>query len=195
MDTASIVLITGVTVSGKTRLTEELQRVCHIKSIQSIVSRPPRTSDPEGDYEYVASPGEIKALYERGELVTIPSESSGHLYGMRRKNVEQALADGGLYVRSLTPNVLKAWYELAGRNIVFLHLATPSKDEARRRWIERGEIDMNGLEKRFAEEENWDSQIDSLITEGLPINLVPRGTVEETVCHVLDILFRKMHGL
>ena len=183
-----ILVFTGGLAAGKTTTMELLAERYQMKIIPSFVSRAPRKSDPVGDYEH-GSWLDIWTAYRRGELISCPSETSYELYGMRKKNVERAILEGGLQGRSIIPDSIEAWHKFAGDKMIFFHLPTPSKEETFRRVIERGEMTIGAFEERIINEKRMDSKVLQLIESGIKIHLLPRDCVEKTLQNVVNMIF------
>lgn len=132
-----ILTLTGPSASGKTTLVEQLTKKYpdRVERIVTATSRPPRPGEVDGiDYHFL-SREEFEKSIANQQFVEY-AEFGGNLYGLRRSDVEQALASSKICVLIVEQQGRKALKAMYGDEIHCVYMAI-SRRKARRRLNKR----------------------------------------------------------
>ena len=132
-----ILTLTGPSASGKTTLVEQLTKKYpnRVKRIVTATSRPPRPGEADGiDYHFLS-----REEFEKGisdQQFVEHAEFGGNLYGLRRSDVEQALASPKICVLIVEQQGRKALKAMYGNEVHCVYMAI-SRRKARQRLNKR----------------------------------------------------------
>lgn len=133
--------------TGKTTLVSMLAREFDaIKMSISCTTRPPREYEIDGVHYHFLSEDEFVQKIQEGEFLE-HVELFGYRYGTSLKHIEQIKAQG--YHVVLVIDTQGACQLMNSIDAVFIFLHPPSKEELRRRLIDRGTEDRAIIEKRL----------------------------------------------
>lgn len=135
---ARLIILTGLSGSGKTSISHELVKDPHIKQVVTTTTRPRRPNEvDEVDYHFVTESG-FRRMQEAGELLE-HAEVYDHLYGTSRDAL-QVIFDAGKDAL-LVVDVQGAlwWKENYKGEQLTLFIAPPSKEAMIDRLKARGE--------------------------------------------------------
>lgn len=133
-----IIVFTGKSATGKTGLTEGLMKTLENAGIIiSTTTRAPRSDDLVGDYEYITYEDFCLARMNEEFLSWRKScadpDRTDDCYAIRYERIAEALTRNKIFIRALTPDTIKKWYDVIGDRIIFIHLMAPDENETRRR--------------------------------------------------------------
>lgn len=170
-----IFTLTGPSGSGKTTLVGQLVEKYpnRVERIVTATSRPPRPGEADGiDYHFLSLEAFEKGIAE--QQFVEHAEFGGNLYGLRRSDVEQALASPRICVLIVEQQGRKSLKAMYGDKIHCVYMAI-SKNKARRRlnrrdgWQkamarikadkENGLYDSSGYDCVLAQELSYDEHI------------------------------------
>lgn len=147
-----MVVISGPSGSGKSTICKKLLEDPRIVFSVSATTRRMRPGEVDGrDYHFIA-PDEFKRRVKNGEFIE-HAEVFGNMYGTLRAPMEQALAQGQIYLLEIDVQgalQLKA----LGEPGVYVFIAPPDFEELRRRLVARGTESPEVLERRLHKAED-----------------------------------------
>lgn len=192
MAKGKIVVFTSRSAGGKTTLMDALIRTLNALTVQSVTTRAERIGDKNTDYEFISFFQFCRDLFS-GKFVSWRKATkkwfrTDDFYAVRTHKINEALASGDIYVRSLTPDTIPRWHSVAGDRAIFIHLMAPDEEETRRRMIERGGMTSAQIDERISEERNWDQDIDALKASGIPIHIIPVMSLEDVLENTIQII-------
>ena len=173
-----IVTFTGVSGSGKSTIVKELlQESDHFRLITSTTTRPPRSSDLPGEYEYWTP----EQMEEDASLFIWKTEYVGHQYGTRYRVLNDAFVSPPTSLMILVPEVLPVLLHHYGSYVLPLYVRAPPEDLLRVRLLRRGD-NPESIEQRLQTIPNWERQA----TEWkIPYRMITNnGTIDEVVKQV-----------
>lgn len=132
-----ILTLTGPSGSGKTSLVWRLIKKYpdRVERIVTSTSRPPRPGETDGiDYHFLSREAFEKGVAE--QQFVGHAEFGGNLYGLRRSDVEQALASPKICVLIVEQQGRKALKAMYGDKVHCVYMAI-SRSKARRRLNKR----------------------------------------------------------
>ncbi len=132
-----IFTLTGSSGSGKTTLVGQLVEKYpnRVERIVTATSRPPRLGEADGiDYHFLSREAFEKGIAE--QQFVEHAEFGGNLYGLRRSDVEQALASPKICVLIVEQQGRKALKAMYGDEIHCVYMAI-SRNKAKRRLNKR----------------------------------------------------------
>jgi guanylate kinase len=151
-----LLTITGPSGSGKSTLVTNIRaRNPEARSLESVTTRPPRLTDPPGEYRY-ASREEFEGMRERGEFLwDVPVHA--FRFGTRKKAIEEALT-GGFFLAVLIIEAVEKLQAYAGKigksgQMRSYYLDVADEGILRQRLKRRG--DTPDYEERIAECRDW----------------------------------------
>jgi guanylate kinase len=147
-----MVVISGPSGSGKSTICKRLLADPRIVFSVSATTRKKREGEIEGrDYHFL-SRDQFKQHAERGEFIE-HAEVYGNMYGTLRAPMQQALAEGKLYLLEIDVQgalQLKA----LGEPGIYIFIAPPDFEELRRRLVKRNTETPEMLERRLHKAED-----------------------------------------
>lgn len=132
-----ILTLTGPSGSGKTTFVGQLAKKYpdRVERIVTATSRPPRPGEADGiDYHFLSREEFEKGIAE--QQFVEHAEFGGNLYGLRRSDVEQALASPKICVLIVEQQGRKALKTMYGDEIHCVYMAI-SRNKAKRRLNKR----------------------------------------------------------
>jgi guanylate kinase len=150
--TGKMVVISGPSGSGKSTLCKRLLEDPRVTFSVSATTRKPRPGEVDGRDYFFLTPEEFKARVARGEFIE-HAEVFGNMYGTLRGPMQQALAEGKVYLLEIDvqgANQLRA----LGEPGVYIFVAPPDFDELRKRLHKRNTEAPEVLERRLHKAED-----------------------------------------
>jgi guanylate kinase len=150
--TGKMVVISGPSGSGKSTLCKRLLEDPRVTFSVSATTRKPRPGEVDGRDYFFLTPEEFKARLARGEFIE-HAEVFGNMYGTLRGPMQQALAEGKVYLLEIDvqgANQLRA----LGEPGVYIFVAPPDFDELRKRLHKRNTEAPEVLERRLHKAED-----------------------------------------
>lgn len=151
-DKGKLIVISGPSGCGKTTIIRRLLEDPRVQFSISATTRPQRAGEQHGRDYWFLSKDEFKRLVRAGEFIEF-AEVHGNMYGTLRGPMEQAVAEGRIYLLEIDvqgASQLQAM-EFPGS---FLFIAPPDFEELRRRLRERGTESPEVLERRLKKAED-----------------------------------------
>ena len=151
-DKGKLIVISGPSGCGKTTIIRRLLEDPRVQFSISATTRPQRAGEQHGRDYWFLSKDEFKRLVRAGEFIEF-AEVHGNMYGTLRGPMEQAVAEGRVYLLEIDvqgASQLQAM-EFPGS---FLFIAPPDFEELRRRLRERGTESPEVLERRLKKAED-----------------------------------------
>jgi len=148
-----ILTFSGPSGAGKTTVIDELMRLHpEFTRVISCTTRPPRDSDPVGEYSYLSD--EEFDDYVRMDSFLWTGAYAGHRYGTLVRSVQEALSSKFPRIMTLVPDKVSLLHGLHPRRILAF-LITADEETIRRRLLDRG--DPSGqVRKRLDENRAWE---------------------------------------
>ena len=144
----SMLLISGASGAGKSTICERLLRDPRVVFSVSATTRKRRPGEVDGrDYIFL-SPDEFKERVGRGEFIE-HANVHGNMYGTLRAPMEEALAEGKIYLVEID---VQGALQLKSMNIsgIYVFIAAPDPEALRARLEGRGTETVEDLERRLA---------------------------------------------
>ncbi|MCK6445148.1 MAG: guanylate kinase [Planctomycetes bacterium] len=147
-----MLVISGPSGSGKTTICKRLLEDPRVKFSVSATTRAPRTGEVDGrDYHFITKE-RFRDMIARGAFIE-HAEVFGNMYGTPREPMEQALAEGLVYLLEIDVQgalQLKA----LGVEGVYVFIAPPDFEELRRRLVTRRTDAPEVIERRLKKAED-----------------------------------------
>lgn len=135
----------------------------------STTTRPPRSTDRDGEYEHITLETFLRMANQREFLTQI--QFVGCHYGIRLAPFREILTNTTPCFRPIVPEVIPRWHQASGGNILFLHLLNPPEEVLRHRLSSR-DGDADKAQQRIDVDRDIDRTIEDLIRRGFPIHVV-----------------------
>lgn len=144
MNSPLLFVFTGTGGSGRKTVAHRLGGESGWRHVRSCTDRPPRRTDrPDRDYHYL-TPDQFAAEQAAGGFVETV-EIGGCRYGIRRRELEEALAEGRHVYLILNPDGAETFKRLYGERVIRIFLYV-DKRTLRERLEEKG-ADYNVIER------------------------------------------------
>ena len=182
-----VVVISGPSGVGKDALLERMAKLGYDYHFTiTATTRTPRTGELDGVNHYFVSETRFQEMRDNDELLE-SAQVYGNFYGVPKKQVNQALADGknvlirvdvqgAARLRSVMPHAL------------FIFVLPPSLESLRQRLTDRGVNSKDEMQTRLAAARNELQEADSfdyrIVNE--------EGELDSTVQNLRDIIEREM---
>lgn len=154
-----LLTLSGQSGAGKTTIAKLLlSKNSHVKVVQSVTTRPPRSSDMYEEYRHV-SPGEFETLQKRATFLWT-TEYAGYRYGTMKEAIGQLFRDQhAIGVMLLMPDVipileqyLQRFPPIAQSHVkVFL---TAPRTVLEQRLVDRGD-NPKDIKRKLGESSSW----------------------------------------
>ena len=143
-----MVILSSPSGVGKTTLTKKLQqKYSNFKISVSHTTRPPRTNEVDGvDYNFV-SQRQFKELINKNQFYEY-AKIFDNYYGTLKKNVDDLLRKNDI-IFDIDWQGTKQLSNFKNLNLIKLYLITDSKDELKKRLLNRDQNTKKEVEKRF----------------------------------------------
>lgn len=177
-----IISISGASGTGKTTLQDRLISNPSVKRVISNTTRPPRTTDRDGEYQHYC----LRKFLLLSDLLW-QEKIHGHYYGTRKSDIDSILRSGCTAVAAVTVNchdILRTLYEHKGTKMIAVHLLSPSGQEVRRRLEARGD-GVESINQRIKDCETWDAEASRLDF----VHLIEPGDPEQIFNTVVKLHF------
>lgn len=147
-----MVVISGPSGAGKTRICKELLKDPRIVFSVSATTRPMRPGEVDGrDYHFITRE-EFRRKVAQGEFIE-HADVFGNLYGTLRGPLEKALAEGKVYLLEIDVQGALQLKDL-GEPGIYVFISPPDFEELRRRLVNRGTEAPEVLERRLHKAED-----------------------------------------
>ncbi|MAS33219.1 MAG: guanylate kinase [Anaerolineaceae bacterium] len=137
-------IVVGPPGVGKNALMENaMQRQPRLQQLATATTRPRRPTEQEGRERLFVSISRFQQMIEQGDLLEWQEVHPGKFYGVPRKTVEDALANGKFLIADI--DVLGATYirSLYPENVILIFVQPPSIETLEDRMHERGETEAD----------------------------------------------------
>lgn len=177
-----IVTFTGASGTGKSTLVKELLKDSHaFRLVTSTTTRPPRSSDLPGEYEYWTP----QQMEKDASLFIWKTEYAGNFYGTRYRVLNDACELPQTSLMILVPKVLPDLLAYLHQQVLPFYVRAPDEDILRLRLLRRGD-DPESIERRLQTILDWEREA----TSGrIPYRMITNnGTIDEGVQQVKEYL-------
>ncbi len=170
-----IVTLTGVSGTGKTTVCKELIKHHGNKFLVSITTRLPRSSDLDGEFEYLSKEQFLKEKNENKFLWT--TSYADNWYGTRKCDVDNALSSKETHLMILVPPVVPILHGYAKVTSIFLENLPSNILE--QRMLQRGDS-LETTRKRLLALNDWQLEAQKtpyyifISSEGTPEDILQR---------------------
>lgn len=147
-----MLLVSGPSGCGKSTICRRLREDERIVFSISATTRPRRDHEVDGrDYHFLTKE-EFRARSAAGEFIEW-AEVFGHLYGTLRAPMEEAIADGKVYLVEID---VQGALQLKGLGVdgIYVFIAPPSFETLRQRLVQRGTEAPEVIERRLRKAED-----------------------------------------
>ena len=143
-----MVILSSPSGVGKTTLTKKLQqKYSNFKISVSHTTRPPRTNEVDGvDYNFV-SQRQFKELINKNQFYEY-AKIFDNYYGTLKKNVDDLLRKNDI-IFDIDWQGTKQLSNFKNLNLIKLYLITDSKDELKKRLLNRDQNTKKEVEKKI----------------------------------------------
>ena len=147
-----MLLISGPSGCGKSTICERLLEDPRVVYSVSATTRRPRPNEVDGEDYHFLSKAEFRRRIEVGEFIE-HAEVHGNMYGTQRQPMEQAIADGKVYLVEID---VQGALQLKALDVpgIYVFVAPPSFEELRKRLVGRKTETPEALERRLQKAED-----------------------------------------
>ena len=175
-----MLVISGPSGSGKSSVCRRLQENPRVVFSVSATTRPKRVGEVDGRDYYFVTKERFREHIEKGDFIEW-AEVHGNLYGTLRGPMEEALAQGKIYLVEIDVQGGKQLKEL-GLPGVYVFIAPPSLEELRRRLEGRGTDAPDVIERRLQKAE------DELRAQDRYDHVIVNADLDQTVRAVRELV-------
>jgi len=177
-----VLLISGPSGCGKSTICRRLLEDPRVVFSVSATTRPMRAGEVDGQHYHFMTKEEFRSRTAAGEFIE-SAEVYGNMYGTLRQPMEDALAEGKVYLVEID---VQGALQLKAQGVegIYVFIAPPSMEVLRQRLSDRGTEAPDVLERRLGKAE------DEYRERGKYDSVVINDDLEEAVAEV-----RRLAGL
>ena len=147
-----MLLISGPSGCGKSTICDKLLEDPRVVYSVSATTRAPRPGEVDGEDYHFLSKEDFRARMEAGKFIE-HAEVHGNMYGTLRAPMEEAIAEGKVYLVEID---VQGALQLKALDVpgIYVFVAPPSFEELRKRLVGRNTETPEALERRLAKAED-----------------------------------------